>query len=74
MFFADRPADNSLLGIGPLAKFFWHAAKGDERFPESWFFVFLFLAAFRACGSPWARDQTCATAVTQAAAVATLDP
>ena len=33
-----------------------------------------FLAMPVACGSSWARDQTHATAVTQAAAVTTLDP
>ena len=33
-----------------------------------------FLAAPTAWGSSWARDRTCTTAVTQAAAVTTLDP
>ena len=35
---------------------------------------FFFLAAPVACGGSWARDQTCATAATQAAAVTTPDP
>ena len=36
--------------------------------------LFFFLATLTACGSSWARDKTCATAVTQAMAVTTPDP
>ena len=38
------------------------------------FFFGFFLAALSACRSSWARNQTHATAVTRATAVATLDP
>ena len=41
---------------------------------EPFFSHFFFLAAPVACGGSWARDQTCATAATQAAAVTTPDP
>ena len=36
--------------------------------------LFLVGGGHAACGSPWAGDQTCATAATQVAAVITPDP
>ena len=40
---------------------------------KGYLFIY-FLAVPEACGSSWARDQICVTAVTQAAAATTLDP
>ena len=42
--------------------------------PQMDTFYFIFLTLPLACGNSWARDQTQATALAQAAAVTTLDP
>ena len=42
--------------------------------PFLFFILFYFLAAPTACGTSWARDQTQATAATQATAVTKPDP